>query len=437
MNDNSAKPVLYLGASAIGLGLVANKWVLEALFLPGGGIESTWVLVLVVTIQIVTIGIGVYLLIWRPRVRLPSRNEIVLISLSSALAIALMEVTLRAWLNYLSTPDQYFEYTLFTDTPAEKFRWSPHHYLNYFPTPNYRNGLASHNSLGYRSPEFNPSKSDGIYRIVVLGGSSTYTSGVEDNEQTYPYQLNRLLRETYGYDNIEVINAGVGGYDSWESLINLQFRVLDIEPDLLIVYHGTNDVHTRLVAPDFYRGDNSGRRKQWGPPDIPLIAHSLLARIIAGKLGFALQPGIGAFVNSPTYRGAGSAAWSADDGQARSLLARNPPIYFRRNLMNMASIANAHGVRIAFATWAHSPTFDDYASSDVYQLGYRENNDIVKEVAELSDALLFDFAAVMPVDRRYWADGPHVNEAGALLKASLFADFIHNAGVIEKIDIAE
>jgi hypothetical protein len=37
----------------------------------------------------------------------------------------------------------------------------------------------------------------------------------------------------------------------------------------------------------------------------------------------------------------------------------------------------------------------------------------------------------MPQDASYWADGRHVNEVGALLKANLFAEFIHNLGLIE------
>jgi hypothetical protein len=36
----------------------------------------------------------------------------------------------------------------------------------------------------------------------------------------------------------------------------------------------------------------------------------------------------------------------------------------------------------------------------------------------------------MSKDKRYWADGRHVNEEGALVKARLFAEFIHSLGII-------
>jgi hypothetical protein len=38
----------------------------------------------------------------------------------------------------------------------------------------------------------------------------------------------------------------------------------------------------------------------------------------------------------------------------------------------------------------------------------------------------------MPQDKRYWADGRHVNEAGALVKATLFAEFIYSHELINQ-----
>lgn len=97
----------------------------------------------------------------------------------------------------------------------------------------------------------------------------------------------------------------------------------------------------------------------------------------------------------------------------------------------MVSIARANGVSIVFATWAHSPYFNDYASTEAYRLGFMENNEIVKEVADRYGAYLFEFASVMLRDKKYWADGRHVNEEGALLKAKLFANFINRSGVLD------
>lgn len=325
-------------------------------------------------------------------------------------------------MKFLATADQYKSYALITDIRAESFRIMPHHYLNYRLTPNFRKGLTSHNSLGYRNNEFPLQKKDGAYRIVALGGSSTYTELVEDNDKTFTSVLERLLRDEYGYDSIEVINAGVPGYNSWESLINLAFRIPDLEPDLVIIYHGTNDVQTRFVKPSAYRGDNSGWRKQWRFPAVPLWEQSCLLRILSRRLGYSHQAVIETLVDSPTsyYR----------DENPELVLKKNPPVYFQRNLENMIAIAKEQDIQIMLATWAYSPYFRDYAALPFFQSAFDHHNEIIREIATAHEVPMFDFAALMPKDSQYWADGRHVNEAGASIKGRFFAEFIHKQKII-------
>jgi lysophospholipase L1-like esterase len=209
--------------------------------------------------------------------------------------------------------------------------------------------------------------------------------------------------------------------------------VLDLDPDLVIIYEGTNDVHARMVEPSAYRGDDLGRRRSWQVPSVPLWEHSALLRIVSRMMNFTRQVSIDDFVSSPTY-----VSWPyefrliEDNLDPSEILKENPPIFFRRNLENMSAIAKEQNVTILMSTWAHSPYLSDYASQDYYQLAFAENNDVVKEVATVHHIPLFDFAEVMPQDATYWADGRHVNEAGALVKARLFAEFIDAEGLIEK-----
>ena len=353
------------------------------------------------------------------------RGHIVLLIASFLITLFLLEIASRTWLNYFATPEQQNKYFLYNYIQPENHKWAKHHYLNYYPNPNYKRGLTYHNSLGYRNKEFPLKKPSGVFRIAALGGSSIYTTSVEDNEKTFTAQLENVLRDKYEYNNVEVINAGAGGYNSWESLINLQFRVLDLAPDLVIVYHGINDVHARFVDPSAYRGDNSGRRKQWEAPSVPILEHSCLFRILFKKSGVANQIGIGNFVSADTFLG-----YYIEDYDPIEILKKNPPAYFRRNLNNMITIAKANDVKIMFATWAHSPFFNDYLSFTYRQKAIKENNEVVREVAISNDIPLFNYSDLMPKDQQYWADGRHVNEQGALFKAGLFAQFIHESGLI-------
>ena len=424
------KQPVYLGFILIVAGIFLKRFV-ELTLVSDMRIESPTYVALIYVFQLLAIASGTFLLIKQPSIRIPSKTELILPILSIFLTFFSLEIGARLWLNYLATPDQYDRYVLFTSIESKDFAWTPHHYLSYTPTPNYRKGGTFHNSLGYRNNEFSLEKPSSVYRIVALGGSSTYDIRIEDNEKTFTAQLEKLLKEEHGYQNVEVINAGVPGHNSWEILINLEFRVLDLDPDLVIIYEGTNDVHARLVEPSAYRGDNSGRRQPWRVPPVALWEQSVLLRILSRMTNFTRQVSVDDFVSSPAYL-----SWpyefrlSGDDVDPTEILKKNPPIYFRRNLENMIAIAKERDVKIMFATWAYSPYLNDYASKGYYQQGFQENNRVVKEVATSHHVPLFDYAEVMPQDTRYWADGRHVNEAGALVKATLFAEFIHTQGLI-------
>lgn len=426
------KEPLYLGIILMIVGIFFERFI-ELTLVPDMRIESPTYLALTYAFQVLAIVSGLFLLIKQPAIKFPSKTEIVLPVFSILFTFFMLEIGARLWLNYVATPDQYDRYVLFTSIDPKEFAWTPHPYLVYSPTPNYKKGQTSHNSLGYRNDEISLKKPNGVYRIVALGGSSTYDVRIEDNKKTFTAQLEKLLKDQYGYKKVEVINAGVPGYNSWEMLSNLEFRVLDLAPDLVIIYEGTNDVHARMVDPSSYRGDNSGRRQPWHIPPVPLWERSTFLRILSRMMNFTSQVSVDDFTSSSTFL-----SWpyeyrlSENDISPAKILEKNPPIYFQRNLENMIAVAEEHGIEVLFSTWAYSPYLDDYASKDYYQQGFRENNEVVKEVATRHHIPLFDFAAVMPQDAKYWADGRHVNELGALEKATLFAEFIDIEGLIKK-----
>jgi hypothetical protein len=91
----------------------------------------------------------------------------------------------------------------------------------------------------FRGKKFDKEKDPGTIRIMTLGGSTTYGFCVETKD-TYPFQLEKILNEK-GY-NVEVINAAVSGYTTMHSLINYMLNLVYLEPDIVYIYHGINDV---------------------------------------------------------------------------------------------------------------------------------------------------------------------------------------------------
>jgi lysophospholipase L1-like esterase len=74
-------------------------------------------------------------------------------------------------------------------------------------------------------------------KIALLGGSTTFGSGVTDVE-TWPARLQAILGSDY-----QVANYGVPGYSSAEAIIQLALVVPENRPDIVVLYQGWNDIH--------------------------------------------------------------------------------------------------------------------------------------------------------------------------------------------------
>ncbi|MFT4581546.1 MAG: lysophospholipase L1-like esterase [Gammaproteobacteria bacterium] len=112
------------------------------------------------------------------------------------------------------------------------------------------------NRNGYRRPSFEVRKPPGVYRIIVVGGSAVFDQNVgdslTDHTNSWPNRVEALL-EQRGFKHVEVINAGIPGQTSADSLARIYTQLWTYEPDMLVVYHGWNDFkfwHTIEVTPE-------------------------------------------------------------------------------------------------------------------------------------------------------------------------------------------
>ena len=69
----------------------------------------------------------------------------------------------------------------------------------------------SHNEHGVRGPSISKQKPPGVFRVVCLGGSSTYGHTPTSDAATWPARLEAYLNEEQGAPRVLVINAGFSG----------------------------------------------------------------------------------------------------------------------------------------------------------------------------------------------------------------------------------
>ncbi|GAB4316920.1 MAG: hypothetical protein Kow0059_09710 [Candidatus Sumerlaeia bacterium] len=101
------------------------------------------------------------------------------------------------------------------------------------------------NSLGFRDREFPADKPPGVYRILAIGDSVTFGFDINRGD-TWCTILEEKLNDWAGQTGwplrFEVINGGVGGYNTWNEVNFLEKRGLRLQPDLVIFQFCFNDV---------------------------------------------------------------------------------------------------------------------------------------------------------------------------------------------------
>lgn len=93
-------------------------------------------------------------------------------------------------------------------------------------------------------PRYIRDKPENVFRIIMLGGSTMVGYGASPLESIAGHaqrELYRLRPVADGYDRIEVINAGVAGFDSAQEYLYLLSELIYYKPDIVVFYDGWNE----------------------------------------------------------------------------------------------------------------------------------------------------------------------------------------------------
>ncbi|MFP6584988.1 MAG: SGNH/GDSL hydrolase family protein [Candidatus Hydrogenedentota bacterium] len=379
-------------------------------------------------------------------------GNVVVLVISTAVALVIAEFIASYWLVNHATQDQFRHYgTLkqnmerFEERGESASKYFSHRYIGYIPSPNYKRGENYHNADGYRGDPIPAVKDPNEFRIVCVGGSTTYTSFVDVPSNSYPAVLERELHER-GFTHVRVINAGAEGWASWETLVNVNFRVLDLDPDMVIIYHAVNDVISRIVWPaKAFRGDRSGTLQHTSGLDRPepVFERSTLTRMLMVSLGRWSSPlelrntfakmlptdkfwlyynqnrkgryPQGVFKTTPIER----------------ILEVNTTDYFERNIESVIVTCKQQGIVPVLATFKVNRNFDGPVLAQPALVdAIEEHNQVTRTIGAELNVPVFEFAEAFSSDMNLFSDPVHLTEEGAQLKGSLFADFLESQNLL-------
>jgi lysophospholipase L1-like esterase len=103
---------------------------------------------------------------------------------------------------------------------------------------------ATINAQGLRGPALRRLRSDSGLRVLCIGDSITFGYGVGD-AAPFPRQLEPLLRSAFPERDVEVINAGVQRYFTYQEIDYLRGRGLELRPDVVVLAVYSNDLGVR------------------------------------------------------------------------------------------------------------------------------------------------------------------------------------------------
>lgn len=315
------------------------------------------------------------------------------------------------------------------EDPDKPSIFTSHPYCLYRKLPGV-SGRYPSNRLGYAGiREYAVEKPANTVRVFVVGGSTAEDHDPEFGpDSSWPAQLEDILRERHPDVNIEVINAGLSGYSSAESLSDFIFRGLELKPDILLVYHSVNDALTIQMA-DGFRPDYSHVRqaKSWERPwihSLPRIRFLMTYEYMRYQLikTFGMPNTILERISTPPWK----STEPFDPERVR---------VFERNVKNLVHVADAWGCRPVVIQW-ECPwetegvyPWRGYMQGDEAEIGkkyfsyLKANNEALRDLCARTP--FASHVEVGPFDReKYMPDTLHFNMKGLTLMAERVADAI-------------
>jgi len=255
--------------------------------------------------------------------------------------------------------------------------------------PGALDGESRINRLGMRGPPAKKSRKSKTLRILLIGDSIPYGFKLEDDE-TIGAHMRRLLGDKGA---VEVINGGVVGYSSFQTMNYFQRELASWKPDIVVIYVGNNDW---IDTPTF--ADNAQ----------PVLRESI------GSTWNTLR-------RLALYRSMRSLLVKSHLLETRfkvggKRIARVSPDDFVANLLAIRDFSEKIGAKPLFCRIVQFQGNPQCATSGFYPTGTDlQMVDTLKPFEDLC----------VPEARRYFMDGIHPTSEGALLMAKAIAEKIN------------
>lgn len=326
-------------------------------------------------------------------------------------------------------------------------QFAPYQQLELLPEPELPGMPAkarfSTDNLGFRGPDIVQPKPPSEFRIFMVGGSTTECLYLDDT-MTTAYVLESFLAGRLPHGKIaKVYNAGKSGDRSYDHLAMIGQRIVHLQPDMIIVFCGINDLTAAIYNADYLHFPSGAKAELTFFAQVKLLLtefqiprrlYYVYRSIFRPKSDVELLTAIGLKSDYEEKVALRKSQPVSDDFPRIDL------IHYGNNLISIVGLARAHGVRVVMMTQAttwNSKTdpgiADRHWASYRNGVTYREDmldsamnlyNGIMREAGAAMDVPVFETALMIPKTRVYFYDDCHFNMAGARKAGELLGAFL-------------
>jgi len=278
------------------------------------------------------------------------------------------------------------------------------------PVPGGSFGGIRINSLGFRRPQLKVPKPASTVRIAFLGSSTTYCAEVSSNENAWPHLVAQALHAHWSGSTVDYVNAGVPGYSVATSLQNLKSRVAPLDPDIIVIYEGHNDLSGNSFHLALKQGLVTGQTEQnlsWPArysllwylvqKNLRIVSQQRTARATEAKLRFNKED-----LTAPFYHDLTTLVDASKTVTPQVVL-----VTFSTQLR--ASQAAEEQTRAAVSSLYYMP----YMSVDGLLEAYASYNEVLARVAQETGSILIGGENFIPGDAKHFVDSIHFTDLGS------------------------
>lgn len=298
----------------------------------------------------------------------------------------------------------------------------------------------SHGFL-YDGKELTYKKQPDEIRIATIGGSTTANINLNYDEN-WPGLLGKYLQEAFPQKEFSIINAGVPGFDTSQSISNLALRVMPFKPDIVIIYHAYNDLKAirpnSAFNPDYSHFHNTpyGFHKEPG----------LILKLLNNSMFFVRMRNSNREMQLKIDK---LNKLNATDETEKRLDAvpAHAKDTFEQHIRSLVSIGQSGGAKMVLSTFATlNDTTLNYNNEETIRSltelqqislgslkhftpgltlqgildGINQYNELLRQVASSTNSNVVDNATRIPHEEKYFVDRVHFSVNGAELMAKSF-----------------